>query len=80
MAAITLKNIPEKLYEQIKLSAELHRRSINNEIIACLERELLVSCVSVDERISRARELRSRSSGDKISTRDIAAAIRSGRP
>ncbi len=33
MHNITIKNVPEKLYEKIKITAKENRRSINNEII-----------------------------------------------
>ena len=33
MANITLKNIPDELYETLKLMAKENRRSLNNEII-----------------------------------------------
>lgn len=35
--SITLKNIPEPVYQRIKLAAKRHHRSMNSEIIACLE-------------------------------------------
>jgi plasmid stability protein len=38
MVAITIKNIPNELYESLKNAANAHHRSINNEIIACLEK------------------------------------------
>ena len=37
MATITVKNIPEDLYEKLKGTAKSHRRSINNEVIYCIE-------------------------------------------
>lgn len=33
MHNITIKNVPEELYEKIKITAKENRRSINNEII-----------------------------------------------
>lgn len=36
MPALTIKNIPESLFEQLKSAAELHRRSINSEILICI--------------------------------------------
>ncbi len=33
MASITVKNIPDDLYMEIKESAKIHERSINSEII-----------------------------------------------
>lgn len=38
MAKLTIKNIPDDLYELIKQSAAAHNRSINNELIAGLEK------------------------------------------
>jgi plasmid stability protein len=40
MTTITIKGIPHELYERIKQSAAEHRRSINSEVIVCLERSL----------------------------------------
>jgi hypothetical protein len=40
---LTLKNIPDEVYERLKLSAEVHRRSMNSEAIVCLETALLPS-------------------------------------
>ena len=37
MSTITLKNVPVKLHHALKKRAELHRRSLNNEILSCLE-------------------------------------------
>ena len=33
MHNITIKNVPEELYEKIKINAKENRRSINNKII-----------------------------------------------
>ncbi|MCE2950344.1 MAG: FitA-like ribbon-helix-helix domain-containing protein [bacterium] len=56
---MTLKNIPDMVYERLKASALLHRRSMNSEAIVCLEACLLAGRLSVEERRSRARLLRS---------------------
>ena len=37
MATITVKNIPEEIYERIKLQAKANRRSVNSEIISIFE-------------------------------------------
>ncbi|MBI3693422.1 MAG: Arc family DNA-binding protein [Acidobacteria bacterium] len=37
MATLSLKNVPDKLYERLKKSAAENHRSINREAIACLE-------------------------------------------
>ena len=40
MPTITVKNIPESLYENLRESAGANHRSINREVIACIERAL----------------------------------------
>ena len=34
---LTLKNIPDEVYQRLRASAEAHRRSLNSEAIVCLE-------------------------------------------
>lgn len=58
MANITIKDVPDELYEKLKDLAEEHRRSINQEVITCLERYIGREQVSADEQLKRARELR----------------------
>jgi len=41
MPSLTIKNIPEGLYRRLKQRAARNRRSMNNEVILCLEKELL---------------------------------------
>lgn len=55
---LTLKNIPDQLYERLRRTATLHRRSLNSEVIVCLESVLLPSVMQASERIARARALR----------------------
>lgn len=38
MATITLRNVPEALYQRLKADAARNRRSLNQEVIAQLER------------------------------------------
>lgn len=40
MPSITVKNIPEDLYDLLKQRAEANRRSINSEIIVCIEQAI----------------------------------------
>ncbi len=58
MATLTIKNIPSDLYEQLKQSATQHGRSINSEVIVCLERALHNTRVDVKVVLVNARELR----------------------
>ena len=77
---LTLKNIPDTVYERLKLSAQAHRRSLNSEAIVCLEAVLLPTKLSPGERLARARELRSVLPKGKFRAHDIDAAKRQGRP
>jgi plasmid stability protein len=79
-ATITVKNIPDAIYGRLRVAAQTHHRSINSELIACLERALLPRRISVEERIDRARQLRAAVRRPAIGRREIAQAIRAGRP
>jgi len=76
---ITLKNIPDHIYESLKQAAEAHHRSINSEVISCLERVLLPTPINQDERLARARQIRKTLTDKEFSVADIADAIEQGR-
>jgi plasmid stability protein len=76
---LTLKNIPDEVYQRLKASAETHRRSLNSEAIVCLESVLLPGRVDPAERIARARALRATLPKAKFKARDIDALKREGR-
>lgn len=40
IVTITVKNIPEELYERIKCQAKANRRSVNSEIISIFEQAI----------------------------------------
>ena len=77
--SITLKNIPEPIYWRIKLAAKRHHRSLNSEIIACLEQVLAPRAIDVEAHLERARRLRESWSGPPLTIEDIEAAIDWGR-
>ena len=77
---LTLKNIPDFIYERLKLSAQAHRRSMNSEAIVCLEAVLLPARITPAERLARARELRAALPEGKFRERDIDQLKREGRP
>ena len=76
---LTLKNIPDAVYARLKLSAEVHRRSLNGEAIVCLETVLFPTKVAPTARLARARELRGALAPRKFKARDIDALRREGR-
>ena len=77
---LTLKNIPDDVYTQLKLSAKRHRRSMNSEAIFCLETALIPTKLTPAERIARARELRSALPTGTFNAREIDEFKRQGRP
>ncbi|MEX0976801.1 MAG: Arc family DNA-binding protein [Woeseia sp.] len=77
---LTLKNIPDEVYERLKLSAGMHRRSLNSEAIVCLEAVLIPTRIEPGERVARARKLRAGLTASKFRPRDIDASKRHGRP
>jgi plasmid stability protein len=76
---LTLKNVPDELYDRLKASAEAHRRSLNSEAIVCLEAVLLPGRMAAAERIARAQALRVGQSPARLRARDIDAMKREGR-
>jgi len=76
---LTLKNIPDDVYDRLKRSAETHRRSMNSEAIVCLEAVLQPARVTPTERLARARELRGALQQGKFRARDIDTLKREGR-
>jgi plasmid stability protein len=80
MPTITVKNIPADLYERLKESARMHRRSINSEVIICIEKAVGTHKIDIEAEIARARELREKT-GDYILTDDDLKQFKSdGRP
>lgn len=77
---LTLKNIPDEVYERLKASAQANRRSLNSEAIVCLESVLMPGRVSPEARLARIRALRDRLPKARLKSRDIDALKREGRP
>ena len=69
MPTITVKNIPDDVYERLKQSAEANRRSINSEVIVCIERAVRSRRIQTEEILARARKLRE-TTGDYLITDD----------
>ncbi len=60
MPTLTLKNIPDGLHARLKASAERHRRSLNGEILARLERDVERPSFDADEYARRMRTFTAR--------------------
>ena len=78
MPNITVKNIPDSNYNKLKQQAQTQHRSMNSEIIACLERTVEPKRVSPDEILRQARMMRKKVRGS-LSTEEIQDAINQGR-
>jgi antitoxin FitA len=68
---LTFKNVPDAVYEQLKIAAEVHHRSLNSEVIACLETILLPVKKTPLERLARVRLVRSQFEEKGINVTDI---------
>ena len=78
--SLTLKNIPDEIYSRLKLAALMHRRSMNSEVIVCLESVLLPTKITPSERLNRAQRLRAALPQVKFKASDINAFKSQGRP
>jgi plasmid stability protein len=78
VASVTVKGIPEKLHRRLKARAVAHRRSLNSEIIACLEATASAQKLDPDALLARAAALRNRVAG-RLTDTDLAALRGAGR-
>lgn len=78
MATLTLKNVPDDLYAQLKARAAEHRRSLNREAILCLE-AALGEGPSALVTLAALRKARQRLTRIHVTDRGLAAARREGR-
>jgi plasmid stability protein len=80
MPALTLKNIPDDLYKRLKEAAQAHRRSLNSEILYCVERTLNPYRIDVSEHLSAARKIREKTAKYPLTDDLLNAAKNNGRP
>jgi plasmid stability protein len=80
MATVTVKNIPDEIYEKLKRAAKMNHRSINSEIIACIERAVGSRQIDPEAVLANARRLRAQVSGPPITDLELAQAKTAGRP
>jgi antitoxin FitA len=79
MASLTIKSIPDELYEQLRQSANQHRRSLNSEAIACLRRVLRHSpTIDVEAFLAKARTHRKKTSKLLLTDSVLAKAKKEG--
>ncbi len=80
MPTLTIKNIPEDLYIQLKRYAEINRRSLNSEVILCIERAIRSRRVQPEDYLPRARQLREKTKQHPITDEAFNLAKTTGRP
>ena len=79
MATLTIKNLPDELYEKIKTSAAVNRRSINQEVIFLIEQVLAANAVGQETTLDEVRVLREQL-GIYVTDEEINQAKNEGRP
>lgn len=78
MNSITVRNIPDSLHKKLKKRSRLFRRSLNSEIIKCLEEALMPNKNEIEQLLERSNTIRSKLSFT-ILNEDINTAKSSGR-
>jgi antitoxin FitA len=79
MTTLTIKNIPETLYKTLKHQAEMHRRSLNSEIIFSLEQSVKSDRADVDIILKEARGFRAKTAKIHLTQKQLNAAKNRGR-
>jgi plasmid stability protein len=79
MPTLTIKGLPDPLYRRLKQQAEAHRRSLNGEIIVCLERAVGAGRPDPATWLAEARAFRQRLGLRPMTDRQLRAARRTGR-
>ncbi len=80
MATLTIKNIPEPLVKCLKQRAAAHRRSLNFEVISCLEQMTHSVPIDADALLARARAVRCVPKGVRLNDRLLQDLKTAGRP
>ena len=80
MTTITIKNIPDDLYERIKQMAVANRRSINSQVIIAIEEVVMPKRLDVNAWLTDARRLRALTADTPITHIELNELKNSGRP
>lgn len=79
MVTVTIKNVPEKIYERIKAQAKANHRSINGEILSILEQAVSLPPIDVQATLKRARKVREWTATYTVTADEIEKMINEGR-
>jgi plasmid stability protein len=80
MANLTIKNVPKPVLRRLKARAALHHRSLNLEVIACLEALVRPAPVDTETLLARVREIRQTPARTRLTDRALARLKAAGRP
>lgn len=79
MPTLTIKGLPDRLYRRLKQQAVAHRRSLNGEIIVCLERALSAGRLDPATWLAEVQAFREGLHIKPLSLRQMRAARQAGR-
>ena len=79
MPSLTIKSMPQRVYRSLKQSAKAHRRSINGEALACLERTLGLTQPAATATLSRIDQMRQSATTSRLTERLLRRAKQAGR-
>ena len=79
MPSITIKNIPDEIYAKIKENAALNFRSINSEILYCLNKALNPKTINPENIIARVEEMQAKYKLTPLSEQILNKSKNSGR-
>jgi antitoxin FitA len=80
MATLTIKSIPDPLYRQLKERAAEHRRSLNSEVIVCLEQAVAGNVPDPATTLAKADVLRAKLRLPRLTEARLRTAKTAGRP
>lgn len=80
MLTLTIKGIPDKVYRRLKKRAAANRRSLNSEVLVCLEQAVAAEPVDAAVILARADALRERLRTAPLTEARLRAAKNAGRP
>lgn len=80
MATLTIKGLPDRVYRDLKRRAEEQRRSLNREIILCLERSCEIELFDPKTWLAKLDRLHERYPLKPLTDAEIRSEKRRGRP
>jgi antitoxin FitA len=79
VANLTIKNVPKPVLRRLKARAALHRRSLNLEVITCLETLVQSAPLDAEALLARVRELRRAPARTRLTDRALTRLKAAGR-